>query len=83
VDAVAVYSDGDAAALYDLLNPCDPARYPSDAVYHDLVMAADAVLDVGCGIRDAPPAGARLGGWTPSNGSEVVDVAGRRLRVWH
>src|SRR5215211_2416335 len=39
VDAVAVYSDGDAAALYDLLNPWDPARYPSDAVYHDLVMA--------------------------------------------
>jgi hypothetical protein len=21
--------------------------------------------------------------WTPSNGSEVVDVAGRRLCVWH
>jgi SAM-dependent methyltransferase len=49
VDAVAVYSDADAAALYDLLNPWDPARYPSDAFYRDLVMAADAVLDVGCG----------------------------------
>ena len=43
------YSDADAAALYDLLNPWDPARYPSDAFYDALVMAADSVLDVGCG----------------------------------
>jgi SAM-dependent methyltransferase len=172
VDAVAVYSDADAAALYDLLNPWDPARYPSDAFYRDLVMAADAVLDLGCGtgsmlhqarqtghpgrlvglepdramldrarrrtdiewvagvaaeaawdrefdlatmvghtfqclvdddelrasltaIRAALREGGRFAfetrhpharaweDWNPSNGSEVVDVVGRRLRVWH
>ena len=48
-DTVAVYSDDDAAALYDLLNPWDGTRYPSDAFYDDHVMAANAVLDVGCG----------------------------------
>jgi SAM-dependent methyltransferase len=167
-----VYSDADAAALYDLLNPWDRTRYPSDAFYHDLVMAAGAVLDVGCGTGgmlhqarecghpgrlvglDPDPAmlararrrgdvewvaGAaadaawdrefdlatmtghafqclvgdeelraslaavraalREGGrfafetrhpqarawedWNPSNASEVVDAAGRRVRVWH
>ena len=44
-----MFSDADAAALYDLLNPWDPARWPSDGFYEDLVMAADSVLDVGCG----------------------------------
>jgi SAM-dependent methyltransferase len=167
-----VYSDADAAGLYDLLNPWDPNRHPGDAFYHDLVMAADAVLDVGCGTGgllhqarerghrgrlvglDPDPAmlerarrrgdvewvaGAaadaawdrefdlatmtghafqclvgdeelraslaavraalREGGrfafetrhprarawedWNPSNAAEVVDAAGRRLRVWH
>ncbi|MEY9940382.1 trans-aconitate 2-methyltransferase [Streptacidiphilus sp. MAP5-3] len=44
------YSDADDAALYDLLNPWEPEVRPSgDAFYHDLVMAADSVLDVGCG----------------------------------
>lgn len=43
------YSDADAAALYDLLNPWDPARYRSDAFYDGLVMASASVLDVGCG----------------------------------
>lgn len=42
-------SDADAAALYDRLNPWDIARHPGDAFYHDLVMAAGDVLDVGCG----------------------------------
>jgi SAM-dependent methyltransferase len=172
VDPVAVYSDADAAALYDLLNPWDGTRYPSDAFYHDLVLAADAVLDVGCGtgsmlhqaresghlgrlvglepdramldrarrrsdiewvagvaaeaawdrefdlatmtghafqclvgddelrasltaIRAALGEGGRFAfetrhpqaraweDWNPSNASEVVDVAGRRVRVWH
>lgn len=167
-----MYSDADAAALYDLLNPWDPARHPGDAFYHDLVMAADAVLDVGCGtggmlrlarerghrgrlvglepdpamlararrrgdvewvagaaaeaawdrefdlatmtghafqclVGDgelraslaAVRAALRQGGrfafetrhprarawedWNPSNASEVVDAAGRRVRVWH
>jgi SAM-dependent methyltransferase len=48
-DALAVFSDADAAALYDLLNPSDGTRFPSDAFYDDLVMSADDVLDVGCG----------------------------------
>ncbi|MFE3454942.1 class I SAM-dependent methyltransferase [Nonomuraea sp. NPDC059194] len=44
-----MFTDADAAALYDVLNPWDPTRHRSDAFYDDLVMAADAVLDVGCG----------------------------------
>lgn len=43
------FSDADAAALYDVLNPWDPRRYPSDAFYDELVMVAGSVLDVGCG----------------------------------
>jgi SAM-dependent methyltransferase len=44
-----VYSDDDAAALYDVLCPWDPAVWPADAFYDGLVTAADSVLDVGCG----------------------------------
>ena len=44
-----MFSDADAAALYDLLNPWDPVRQPEDRFYDDLVMAAESVLDVGCG----------------------------------
>jgi SAM-dependent methyltransferase len=44
-----VFSDADAAALYDVLNPWDPGLWPGDRFYHELVMAADSVLDVGCG----------------------------------
>jgi SAM-dependent methyltransferase len=44
-----VLSDADDAALYDLLNPWDPERSPGDRFYHELVMAAGSVLDVGCG----------------------------------
>jgi SAM-dependent methyltransferase len=44
-----VFSDADAAALYDLLNPWDPGLWPGDRFYHELVMAAKSVLDVGCG----------------------------------
>ena len=40
-----MYSDDDAAALYDLLNPWEP----SDEFYLSHVLAASAVLDVGCG----------------------------------
>ena len=40
-----MYSDEQAAALYDLLNPWGP----SDDFYLGLVMDANAVLDVGCG----------------------------------
>ncbi|GAA1952976.1 class I SAM-dependent methyltransferase [Kitasatospora viridis] len=44
-----MYSDADAAALYDLLNPWDPGQWPGDAFYAELITPADAVLDVGCG----------------------------------
>ncbi len=44
-----MYPDADAAALYDLLNPWDPKRWPGDAFYAGWVMAAGSVLDVGCG----------------------------------
>ncbi|MDH6116995.1 SAM-dependent methyltransferase [Kitasatospora sp. GAS204A] len=42
-------SDADAAVMYDVLNPWDPAHWPGDRFYAELVMAADSVLDVGCG----------------------------------
>jgi SAM-dependent methyltransferase len=44
-----VLSDAENAALYDLLNPWDPESSPGDRFYHELVMAAGSVLDVGCG----------------------------------
>jgi len=43
--ADAVYSDAAVAALYDVLNPWDA----SSDFYLELVLAAAAVLDVGCG----------------------------------
>jgi SAM-dependent methyltransferase len=44
-----VFSDADAAELYDTLNPWDGSRFPADAFYDGLVTAAGSVLDVGCG----------------------------------
>ncbi|MGI5401298.1 methyltransferase domain-containing protein [Streptomyces sp. CA-135486] len=44
-----MYSDADAAALYDVLNPWDPDQRPEDRFYFPLVMGAESVLDVGCG----------------------------------
>lgn len=46
---VAVYTNAENASLYDVINPWDPGRFPSDRFYVGLVMAADSVLDVGCG----------------------------------
>lgn len=46
---VAVFSDDDVAALYDLMNPWDPASGGDAAFYTEMVMAASSVLDVGCG----------------------------------
>lgn len=40
------YSDDDVAALYEILNPWGPG----DDFYLGLVMAADSVLDIGCGV---------------------------------
>jgi SAM-dependent methyltransferase len=44
-----VFTDADAAELYDLMYPWDPEEWPGDRFYNELVMAADSVLDVGCG----------------------------------
>jgi SAM-dependent methyltransferase len=44
-----VFSDADNAALYERMNPWDPRRWPAVRFYHELVMDADSVLDVGCG----------------------------------
>lgn len=80
-----MYSDADAAALYDLLNPWDGGKYPSDAFYDDLVMAADSVLDVGCGtgnmLRTARERGhvGRLVGLDPDEAA--LDRARRRTDV--
>jgi SAM-dependent methyltransferase len=48
VDTAAMFSDADVAALYDVMNPWDPAR-PDVAFFTEVVMAAGAVLDLGCG----------------------------------
>ncbi|MFD6422038.1 class I SAM-dependent methyltransferase [Streptomyces sp. NPDC060198] len=44
-----MFSDADAAALYDVVSPWDPGAWPADAFYEALVGNADSVLDVGCG----------------------------------
>jgi SAM-dependent methyltransferase len=75
------YSDEEAAALYDVLNPWGP----SDDFYLGLVMDARSVLDVGCGTgallhraRERGQAG-RLCGVDPDEAS--VDVARRRTDI--
>jgi SAM-dependent methyltransferase len=78
-------SDADTAALYDLQYPWDATRHPSDAFYHDLVMASDAVLDVGCGtgsmLHQARESGhsGRLVGLDPDRAA--LDRARRRTDV--
>jgi SAM-dependent methyltransferase len=77
----AAYSDDEAAALYDVLNPCGA----DDDFYVELVMEARAVLDVGCGTgrllhraRDAGHGG-RLCGVDPD--LAMLRVALRRSDV--
>ena len=76
-------SDADVAALYDVMNPWDPVNDPGDAFYHELVMAADKVLDVGCGtgsmLRYARAAGhtGRLVGLDP----DIAALDRARLRT--
>ncbi len=76
-----MYSDEEAAALYDLLNPWGP----SDDFYLALVLDARSVLDVGCGTgsllhraRQVGHAG-RLCGVDPDAAS--LDVARRRTDI--
>ena len=80
-----MYSDAEAAALYDAMNPWDGARFAADAFYTDLVMAAGSVLDVGCGTgamlhhaRDLGHPG-RLVGLDPD--VAMLDRARRRTDV--
>jgi len=80
-----VFSDADAAALYDVMNPWDPSAWPSDAFYDELVMAARSVLDVGCGTglmlhraRERGHAG-RLVGLDPD--PAALDRARRRTDI--
>ncbi|GAA1387274.1 class I SAM-dependent methyltransferase [Catellatospora chokoriensis] len=80
-----MFSDADAAALYDLLNPWDGTRFAGDAFYDDLVLSADAVLDVGCGtggmLHRAREAGhrGRLVGLDPD--LAALDRARRRTDI--
>ncbi|MER7394520.1 class I SAM-dependent methyltransferase [Streptomyces sp. NPDC000151] len=80
-----MFSDADVAALYDLLNPWDPDRHAGDRFYDGLVMAADDVLDVGCGtgamLRLAREQGhrGRLVGLDPDRGA--LERARRRRDV--
>lgn len=80
-----MFSDADDAELYDLLNPWDPGSWPADRFYHELVMAAESVLDVGCGTgamlacaRDHGHRG-RLAGLDPDRAA--LDRARRRADV--
>lgn len=75
------YSDEEAAALYNVLNPWGT----SEDFYLDLVMAAQAVLDVGCGTgtllhraRQAGHAG-RLCGVDPDRA--MLAIAQRRTDI--
>jgi SAM-dependent methyltransferase len=76
-----VYSDEEAAALYDVLNPWGPG----DDFYLALVMGAGSVLDVGCGtgtiLRRAREAGhsGRLCGVDPDDA--MLGVARRRSDI--
>ncbi len=76
-----MYTDEEAAALYDVLNPWGP----SDDFYLALVMGAESVLDVGCGTgallhraRQAGHAG-RLCGVDPD--PAMLGVARRRADI--
>lgn len=76
-----MYSDEEAAALYDLVNPWGP----SDDFYLTLVMEAKSVLDVGCGtgslLHRARKAGhpGRLCGVDPD--AAILDVARRHPEI--
>ncbi len=76
-----MYSDAEAAALYNVLNPWGP----SDDFYLFLAMASPSVLDIGCGtgtmLHRARSAGhtGRLVGIDPDRAA--LDVARRRSDI--
>ncbi|WP_158889530.1 class I SAM-dependent methyltransferase [Amycolatopsis anabasis] len=79
-----MFSSADVAALYDLMNPWDSAR-PEVVFCTEHVMAADAVLDLGCGTgsmlhhaRDLGHTG-RLVGLDPD--PSMLDRARRRTDI--
>lgn len=79
------FSDAEVAALYDEMSPWDPATRLDAAFCTELVMAAGAVLDVGCGTgsmlhhaRDRGHAG-RLVGLDPD--LSMLDRARRRTGI--
>ncbi|MGH8879096.1 MAG: class I SAM-dependent methyltransferase [Stackebrandtia sp.] len=80
-----MYSDADAAALYDIVSPWDGERFPADRFYDELVLAAESVLDVGCGtgsmLRQARERGhrGRLAGFDPDG--DRLAIARRREDV--
>jgi SAM-dependent methyltransferase len=78
------YSDAEVALLYDVLNPWGAA----DDFYLDLIMTANAVLDVGCGTGSILKRGwktghtGRLVGVDPD--PSMLAVARRRPEItWH
>lgn len=80
-----MFSDADAAALYDVLNPWDPDRRADYDFYVPLVMGSGSVLDVGCGtgamLRLARRRGhrGRLVGLDPDRAA--LERAGRQVDV--
>ncbi|UJB46018.1 class I SAM-dependent methyltransferase [Streptomyces sp. A1-5] len=80
-----MFSDADAAALYDVLNPWDPDGRPDDGFYFPFVMGVESVLDVGCGtgamLRLARERGhrGRLVGLAPDRAA--LDRARRRSDI--
>lgn len=78
-----LFSDATQAALYDRLSP--PDRRDDFAFYLPMILAAESVLDVGCGTgallhmaREAGHTG-RLVGLDPATG--MLDVARTRLDI--
>lgn len=80
-----MFTDADAAALYDVLNPWDVEGRADSAFFSGLVMSAQAVLDVGCGtgimLHHAREAGhtGRLAGLDPDRAA--LERARRRTDI--
>lgn len=56
------FSDADCAELYDVLNPWHGTGFRADAAFYDpLILAAESVLDIGCGTGSALKAAREAG----------------------